>query len=229
MKLALQNLFQIFGIHLVNYDYKFRQVTIVVKCFAYIMIMVYMLYTGVSMNIYLIGYRCSGKTTIGNALAIKTGCSFLDTDEHITSCYNTTITKMVKKHGWQYFRTKEKEAIRDISRKNRYVVATGGGVILNRENIVLMKNSGVLIWLRAKKENIKNWILSDNKTLESRPSLTGDNIISDIEQTFNLRNDLYNSVCDFTVSVDKFYVSHICDRIFYFVPQILQSNKTYIN
>jgi len=91
------------------------------------------------MNIYLIGYRASGKTTIGRALAEKLGYLFLDVDEEIVKQSGISISEMVKKHGWNYFRQQEKKTIKELSKLSYHIVATGGGVILNRENIDIIK------------------------------------------------------------------------------------------
>jgi shikimate kinase len=55
------------------------------------------------MNIYLIGYRCTGKTTVGKALAQRVGWAFVDTDQAIVESVGTSITRMVVIHGWSFF------------------------------------------------------------------------------------------------------------------------------
>jgi len=81
--------------------------------------------------IYLIGYRCTGKSTTGKLLANFMDCTFFDTDRIIEEKFETTIEKMINRQGWEYFRQKEKEVLFHTGRLSNYVVATGGGIVGN--------------------------------------------------------------------------------------------------
>ena len=91
------------------------------------------------MNIYLIGYRCCGKTSVGKALSKLLSRPFLDTDEAVVQKAGMTISEMVEKNGWKAFRDMEKSVIDQTTSLFHHVIATGGGVILNPDNVRNMK------------------------------------------------------------------------------------------
>nr|MDA3833286.1 shikimate kinase [Spirochaetales bacterium] len=118
------------------------------------------------MNIYLTGYRCTGKTCVGKSLAQTLWWLFIDADLELVDRYGMTIAEIVSKEGWSSFREKEKAVLKEIGALDKHIVATGGGVILDVENVELMKNSGTIIWLKATPETIKERILQDQNTEE---------------------------------------------------------------
>ena len=79
------------------------------------------------MNVYLIGYRCTGKTTIAKRLSEKLGWGYLDADVKLTEDYGMTIADMVRKEGWAGFRKKEKSVLQEISTYTGHAIATGSG------------------------------------------------------------------------------------------------------
>ena len=123
------------------------------------------------MKIFLIGYRCTGKTTIGKILANILGFSFLDIDKQIEYEANSTIASIVKTSGWAEFRKLEKKALNKTYDKDKIIVSTGGGIVLDSDNRTFLKNQGISIWLFAKKDVILNRLKNDKNTLLSRPPL----------------------------------------------------------
>ncbi|MBC8246742.1 MAG: shikimate kinase, partial [Deltaproteobacteria bacterium] len=101
------------------------------------------------MNIYLIGYRCTGKTTVGKLLAGHLEWDFIDTDDKIVEVAESSIKEIVDTRGWEAFRKMERDVIIKVSSNRSHVIATGGGVILDEENIRIMKQTGSVIWLKA--------------------------------------------------------------------------------
>jgi len=93
------------------------------------------------MNIYLIGYRCTGKSSVGKSLAKILGWSFLDADVELVKEYKITISEIVATEGWESFRKKEKHVLKRLSSLDKHVIATGGGAILDEENVKNMKKS----------------------------------------------------------------------------------------
>ena len=116
------------------------------------------------MNIFLIGYRCSGKTAVGRILGRQTGRLFVDTDDEVVKKSSSSIKDIVDNEGWDSFRQKEREVIQEVCRRDHQVVATGGGVVMDVENVTDMKKTGRLIWLRAKADTIRNRMLADKRT-----------------------------------------------------------------
>jgi shikimate kinase len=165
------------------------------------------------MNIYLIGFRCTGKTTVGKIIANKLKMKFIDADDEIVKQQGMPISDIVDKHGWAYFREKESGIIKEISGMGNTVVATGGGVILNKDNVEHMKKSGTVIWLRANPETVKNRILQDEKTEQSRPSLTAKGLIDEIQETIESRTPLYQEAMKLYIDTDEVEIDEVVDRV----------------
>ena len=165
------------------------------------------------MNLYLIGYRCTGKTTLGQALAVKMGWSFVDMDDAIVAAEGRSIAHIVAQFGWDCFRRREKAMLKEISLKKQVVVGTGGGVVLDAENVQQMRASGKVVWLRAAAKTIRCLIEEDARTADLRPSLTGAALADEIEETLTQREPLYRAAMDFAVDTDRFDVEKLCNEI----------------
>lgn len=120
--------------------------------------------------IYLIGFRGSGKTTIGSILSKKIKYIFNDTDYLIQKKYKNTISEIVNNYGWNKFRQIESKILQE-STKNAKVIATGGGIILNKENCIFMRSNGKIFYLQVSPKILQLRLLSDPKK-HQRPSLS---------------------------------------------------------
>lgn len=100
-------------------------------------------------NIVLIGFMGTGKTSTGKLLASRIGYSFIDTDCKIEQVNQMTINEMFEQHGESYFRQKEQEMIKTVAAYRQVVISTGGGVVLNPENMRMLKEEGIVISLNA--------------------------------------------------------------------------------
>ena len=136
------------------------------------------------MKVVLIGYRATGKSTVGRILADKLKINFWDTDAMVEKNMEMPIKEIVALHGWDYFRAKEKEIIKFLIQKEDCVISTGGGVVLYRENVNLLKQnvdllkqSGVIIWLNAPLQDIIDRLKKDAQKEDTRPQFTSGNII----------------------------------------------------
>jgi shikimate kinase len=164
-------------------------------------------------NLFLIGYRCTGKSSVGKLLSAKLGWPFIDTDSLVVSENGMSIRNLVISRGWEAFRRLEHTALQRVCTMDRRVVATGGGIVLDVDNVKLMKKSGRIIWLRASSETIKARMLQDQASETLRPALTSTDSISEIEETLAERAPLYQRVMDFSVDTDHRGVDEICDFI----------------
>lgn len=124
------------------------------------------------LNIVLIGMPSSGKTTIGKILAEKTGKIFVDSDDEIIKRIGMDIKSYFNKYGEKSFREVESEVIKDISTKNSQIIATGGGAILNCDNVRRLKQNGIVYFLDRSLENLTPTsdrpLSSDIETLKKR-------------------------------------------------------------
>ncbi len=143
------------------------------------------------MKIFLIGYRCTGKTTAGQILAHNNGFDFIDLDQAIEQESKLNITQIIAKYGWDQFRRLESRALFNLKDNANLVVATGGGIITNDENLELIKNSGFCIWLYADIKTILHRLKNDINTLSSRPSLLGKDVMEETKEFLIQRKPLY--------------------------------------
>lgn len=124
-------------------------------------------------NIILIGYRGTGKTSVGRELSRRLHRPFLDTDAITETREGRSIREMVEKEGWNFFRERERETIRSLKNMKNCVVATGGGAVLDPENAQVLKSLGWVVLLTASDEVIVRRIFSDPASRRQRPSFSG--------------------------------------------------------
>ncbi|MBR2444955.1 MAG: shikimate dehydrogenase [Clostridia bacterium] len=98
-------------------------------------------------NIALIGMPASGKSSVGRVLAEMTGKTLVDTDEEIVKRAGMDIPTIFKEYGEEYFRQLESQVIGDFAKQNGLVISTGGGAILKKENVTLLKQNATVYFL----------------------------------------------------------------------------------
>ncbi len=165
------------------------------------------------MNIYLIGYRCCGKTSVGKALSKLLDWPFLDTDAQIVEKAGMTISDIVAKNGWNAFRDMEKSVIEESTFGDHYVIATGGGSILNPDNVRNMRKAGRAIWLRVSPETVRTRMAADPQTCIQRPGLTPIGSMDEIETVLLYRQPLYECACHLVLDTDILGIDAVCRKI----------------
>lgn len=113
------------------------------------------------------------------------------------------ISEIVDLKGWQHFRNLEKKALQETISMDNIVISTGGGIIEDSQNIISMKNNGIVVWLSAKPMTIEKRLIGDENTETSRPSLTGKSPIEEIKEILNKREPCYDSASDFSIKTDE--------------------------
>ena len=164
-------------------------------------------------NVFLIGYRCTGKSSVGKSLAARLGWPFVDTDLLLVAERQTSIKEIVDSCGWEAFRKLEHEVVKRVCGRNRQVVATGGGVVLDAANVARMQAGGKLVWLRAVPETIRKRMMRDSDTEAFRPALTSKDSVIEIEETLIERDPFYRRAMDFQVNTDNLGLDAIVDSI----------------
>lgn len=150
-------------------------------------------------KIILIGYRGTGKTSLGQRLAERLGIPFMDTDKLVEAATGKTISAMIEEGGWDFFRQREKDAIRNLTSLGKSVIATGGGAVLDEENAGILKKEGPLIWLVADEETILKRMLADAATVAQRPPLSTHALQKEINYTLTARTPVYRRLADFSI------------------------------
>ena len=174
------------------------------------------------MNIVLIGYRCSGKTSVGRIVAKDMDKSFMDTDSIIEDRAGSPIEDIISKGGWQSFREIEKEVIKGISDGENLVIATGGGVVMDKENVRNLKKNGFLVWLKGSLKVLKERMDRDIRSGQGRPSLTGEDPLEEIKKVVDIRDPLYSDACDYAIDTSHLSVEEVAGLIIHHV--ISESN-----
>ena len=105
-------------------------------------------------NVYLVGFMGTGKTSAGKEAARLTGRSFMDLDVLIEKKEKRAISDIFAKEGERYFRALEKETLKRVSQGKRLIVACGGGIVIDKENIKIMNETGIIICLTAQPQVI---------------------------------------------------------------------------
>ncbi len=154
------------------------------------------------MNIILIGYRCTGKSTTGEALARTMEIPFVDTDRLIEQTMGSTIAAIVADHGWERFRKIESQVLKGVLTAESMVIATGGGIVLDSENVRAMGAAGTVVWLRASSETILRRMSQDDATPGLRPSLTDNALETEVAETLAFRTPLYKGASHMEIDTD---------------------------
>lgn len=145
-------------------------------------------------NIVLIGFMGSGKSMAAQALSKKLKIKSYSTDELIEKKQKRSIAKIIEDKGWPYFRELEHKQVKKLFSKKGVVIDCGGGVVLNPENMKLLKANGIIFYLKADPKVIYNRLKNDR----TRPLISGRNPQAKIKEILKQRIPLY-SQADFIV------------------------------
>ncbi len=152
-------------------------------------------------NIYLIGARASGKTTLGRRLAAKLKRPFVDTDQRVLLRTGRTVAEIVAAGGWEAFREAETLALSEVAVFTGQVVSCGGGIVLAQENCELLAG-GRVFYLQAP-AGVLAERLEHSPGQAQRPSLTGADIASEVRQVLAQREALYLGCAHVVLRADQ--------------------------
>ena len=164
-------------------------------------------------NLVLIGCRACGKTTVGKALALKLSRPFVDLDEVLVAQAGRSITQIVAEEGWPGFRKREKDLVQHYGRLARQVLAPGGGVVLDPDNVEILREHGLVIWLTADLATLGRRLGADPVTGAFRPSLTGADPVAEIAQVLAERDHLYRATAHLVLDTTGLAVDQLVERI----------------
>lgn len=150
----------------------------------------------------------TGKSSVGRELARRKKRHFADLDEVIELKERRRIADIFAEDGEAYFRKLEKKNLKEISRQDNFVVACGGGVVLDKDNLKLMKDTGILVCLSAEPAVILKRVSGDR----SRPLLNTDNPAKRIDLLLKMRAPYYMQA-DKIVDTSRISVKEAADRI----------------
>lgn len=142
------------------------------------------------MNIVLFGFMATGKTSVGKVIAEKLGMNYVSTDDKIVLKEKKPIKEIFEKDKEPYFRAVEKDIVKKLSSEDNLVIDTGGGVVIDKENITNLGKNGVLILLCADEDSILKRVENDT----SRPLLNVSDRALKIKELLQKRKPFYSQI-----------------------------------
>jgi shikimate kinase len=165
------------------------------------------------MNLVLIGYRATGKTTLARGLAQRLGWEWVDADVEIEHRAGKSIARIFAEDGEPAFRDLEAEVIADLCTRQRLVVAAGGGAPLREESRRAMRKAGQVVWLTATPETILARMTGDATTADRRPNLTNHPPLEEIIQLLGRREPIYRESAHVIVDTEDKSPEQLTDEI----------------
>lgn len=165
------------------------------------------------MNVVLIGYRATGKTTVARLLAERLGWEWVDADVEIERRAGKSIARIFAEDGEPAFRDLEAEVIRDLCGRRRLVLAAGGGAPLREESRRVMRECGRVVWLKALPETVLMRMSGDSTTAARRPDLTDRGGLEEIVQLLSQREAIYRESAHLELDTEEKSPEGIADEI----------------
>lgn len=152
-------------------------------------------------NLILVGFSCSGKTTLGRNVARRLRLAFVDTDRYIEDMTGCTIPEIFRREGEAAFRAYEREAIGRIMADRNQVVSTGGGAFIDPDSREKLRNGNLVIHLEVRPETVVDR-LRNSKSGRPRPLLDSPDPLQRVVQLMADRKEAY-SAAHVTIGVDN--------------------------
>ncbi len=168
------------------------------------------------MNVVLIGYRGTGKSTVAKILGHRLGRKVISTDAEIVKEAGKSIPQIVEEFGWDHFRDLETQMCKKLQNQNDLIIDTGGGLILKQENVKILKANSTIFWLTAEVSTIVKRISGDTQ----RPSLSGTKtFVEEIEEILQERTPKYQAAANHSIPTDQSTPQKLTDTILSLIAQ----------
>lgn len=162
----------------------------------------------------LVGYRGTGKSTIGRLLAERLRRPFIDADDMLVARAGRSIRDIFEESGEPVFRDWEERVLREIAAdRPDAVLATGGGAVLREPNRRLLRSFGLVVWLKAEPDELARRLEADSQARHGRPSLTSAGTLQEILDVLEARTPLYQAVSHVEVNTQGKPPPEIVDEI----------------
>ncbi|HUL95080.1 MAG TPA: shikimate kinase [Usitatibacter sp.] len=160
-------------------------------------------------NLFLVGMMGAGKTTLGKALARRTGREFVDTDRLLVERTGVPVATIFEIEGEAGFRRRESALLAEVAAGNDRVVATGGGIVLAPENRQVMRESGTVVYLHARIERLWERTRHDS----SRPLLATPDPRATLASLAVQRDPLYREAAHVVVETGTQAARTLVERV----------------
>ena len=167
-------------------------------------------------QIVLIGYRGSGKSSVGKLLAQQLKWSWCDSDDEIEAGLDVSIAQVFEQQGESHFRALETAAIErliDGADARGQVISLGGGAPMQDRNRELWKQRATCVYLKGSAKTLYQRISSDESSENRRPDLTDEGGLAEVQKMLDLRSSTYQSCADLIVDVDDRTPAEIVQQI----------------
>ena len=177
------------------------------------------------MNLYLIGPRGSGKSTVACIVAQRLGRPLIATDEWIQAETGQTIAQVFVERGEAGFRELETAALKTAAECGSAMVDLGGGAILRDANRLQIRQTGLAVWLFAPAEVLFQRISCDPRSAESRPPLTTMEGLEEIRQVLAERDAIYAACADYEIDTSALSADEVARRVVVWFSSVDKSNS----
>jgi shikimate kinase len=172
-------------------------------------------------SVFLIGMMGAGKSTVGRLLGAKLNYRFFDTDQLVEACTGQKIPEIFERSGEAIFRSLEHQVLTQISAYTNLVVATGGGIVLDKMNWAHL-HDGLVIWLDVPVDVLYDRLLNASTP---RPLLQTENPLLTLANIYEQRCDLY-AQADIRITIGAEEASHqVCDRLVEMIADKIQLDR----
>ena len=167
------------------------------------------------MNIIFIGFKNCGKTTVGQTLAKKVHCQFLDTDLLLQNLYNIenntdfSVPEIYRQEGEVEFRNWEARVITSLQEIDNTIISTGGGIVLHPDNIPTLKKMGKVVYLQVSSEEL----LKRQKMTRVPSFLAEQNPQDSFMQMYTFREPLYIAAADYIIDVNYQHTAEVVEEL----------------
>lgn len=175
-------------------------------------------------NLYLTGYRGSGKTSVAKELALCLGLDAVDLDDEIERVAAKSIQQIFSEEGEAGFRDREQAALDAVAKGPIAIVALGGGAILRETNRQTLRQTGRCVWLDADHQTLADRIQADETTVQRRPSLTDLDPVEEVRRLVAERQPYYMEVSDLRVETKGKKVSEIAEEVLVWIDEQMQTS-----
>jgi shikimate kinase len=165
------------------------------------------------MNIALIGYRGTGKTSVAKRLSQRLGWPWVDADDEIEAAAGKSIAVIFSDDGEERFRDLEVSVTAELTQRDQLIVAHGGGVVLREENRHRLCQLNSVVWLTASAATIHERLSSDPATTVRRPDLTTVGGLTEVVQLLAAREPLYRQCANVTIDTEGKAIDTIASDI----------------
>ncbi len=172
-------------------------------------------------GLVLVGYRGTGKSTVGRIVAERLSRPFIDADAALEAIEGKPVRTIFADHGEPHFRDCEERVLSELTSIPGRVIATGGGAILRESNRLTLMRYGLVVWLSASVDELQRRLATDSATVPGRPPLTALGTLVEIAGVLESRIPLYKAGSNVEISTDGRSPVDVADALLAWLPSAM--------